>query len=75
MCSGGLVKVLAHISGVAAIIAVFLAVIARMFFADKSFLGLHALTYLRVTITMLLFTIAFLMYEVVRRGENRDGNL
>jgi hypothetical protein len=35
------------------------AIVARIFFPGKMLFGLAALTYLRITITMLLFAITF----------------
>ena len=61
-------KILACTSGAIAVVSVVLAVVARLFFPDKSLFGLHALTFLRVTNTMLLFAIAFLMYQVVKKA-------
>jgi len=60
-------KILYYISGIIAVISTILAVVARLFFADKALFGLSALSYLRITNTMLLFTIAFLVFEYVRR--------
>jgi hypothetical protein len=42
-----------------AVLTMILAIVARIFIPGKIFLGLHALSYLRVTMTMLLFSIAF----------------
>ncbi len=41
------------------IISIILAVIARVFLPGKVLLGLASITYLRLTITMLLFTLTF----------------
>jgi len=60
-------KIFAYLSGVVAVISVILAVIARLFFVNKAILGLSALAYLRVSNTMLLFAIAFLVLEYVNR--------
>ena len=60
-------KILYYISGIIAVISIILAVVARLFFADKALFDLSALSYLRVTNTILLFTIAFLVFEYVRR--------
>jgi len=60
-------KILYYISGIIAVISTILVVVARLFFADKALFGLSALSYLRITNTMLLFTIAFLVFEYVRK--------
>lgn len=52
-------KNLKYVSFAIAIITMVLAVIARLFLPDKAFLGLATLTYLRLTITMLLFSLVF----------------
>ncbi len=52
-------KYLKYVALVIAIITMILAVIARLFLPDKALFGLAALSYLRVTMTMLLFSIAF----------------
>ena len=62
-------KILYYISGIIAVISTILAVVARLFFVDKALFGLSALSYLRVTNTMLLFTIAFSVFEYVRRKQ------
>ena len=62
-------KILAYISGVIVVISIVLAVVARLFFDDKAIFGISALAYLRFINTMLLFTIAFLVFENVR-GNN-----
>jgi hypothetical protein len=49
---------LKYVAFVISIITMVLAIIARFFFPDKALLGLAALTYLRLTATMLLFAIA-----------------
>jgi hypothetical protein len=54
-------KLLAYISGIIGIISIVLAVIARLFLPYKMLFGMAALTYLRFTNTMLLFTIVFML--------------
>jgi hypothetical protein len=51
-------KSLKYIAFVISVITMIFAVIARLFLPEKALFGLAALTYLRVTMTMLLFTIA-----------------
>jgi len=41
------------------IVSILLAVIARIFLPGKVLFGLASITYLRLTITMLLFTLTF----------------
>jgi hypothetical protein len=41
------------------IISILLAVVARIFLPGKVLLGLASITYLRLTMTMLLFTLTF----------------
>jgi hypothetical protein len=62
-------RILAYISGLIAMISMILAVIARVFLMNKALFGLSALSYLRVTNTMLLFTIAFWLFEYLKRRE------
>lgn len=50
---------LKYVAFVIALITMVLAVIARLFLPEKVLFGLAALTYLRLTITMLLFSLAF----------------
>ncbi|MGQ9465656.1 MAG: hypothetical protein ACUVQ3_06305 [bacterium] len=52
-------KNLKYVAFVIALITMVLAVIARLFLPGKVLFGLAALTYLRLTITMLLFSLAF----------------
>lgn len=52
-------KNLKYVAFVIALITMVLAVIARLFLPEKVLFGLAALTYLRLTITMLLFSLAF----------------
>ena len=59
-------KVIYHISGIVAVVSFIMAIVARLFLFNKCFLGLSALSYLRVTNTMLLFTLAALAFEYVR---------
>jgi len=59
-------KIIYYISSIIAVISLILAVVARLFLFNKCFLGLSALSYLRVTNTMLLFTLAALVFEYVR---------
>ncbi|MGB9721211.1 MAG: hypothetical protein ACPL28_07030 [bacterium] len=51
-------KNLKYVAFVISIITMVLAIVARLFFPEKAFLGLAAFTYLRLTMTMLLFTLA-----------------
>ncbi|MEO0227963.1 MAG: hypothetical protein ABIL70_07965 [candidate division WOR-3 bacterium] len=51
-------KNLKYVAFVISIITMILAVVARLFFPEKALFGLAALTYLRLTMTMLLFTLA-----------------
>jgi len=51
-------KNLKYVAFVISIITMVIAVIARLLLPEKIFLGLAALTYLRLTITMLLFSLA-----------------
>jgi len=60
-------RILACVSGGIAVISMVLAVMARVFFADKAPFGLSALSYLRATNTMLLFAIAFMIYDYVNK--------
>jgi len=60
-------RILAYVSGVIAVISMILAVIARVFFADKALFGLNALSYLRTTNTMLLFAIALMIFDYVKK--------
>lgn len=46
-----------------------LAVIARVFFINKALFGLSALSYLRITNTMLLFAIALCFFEGLKKKE------
>jgi hypothetical protein len=62
-------RILAYISGLIAVISMMLAVIARAFLMNKALFGLSALSYLRVTNTMLLFAIAFWLFEYLKRKE------
>lgn len=62
-------RLLAYVSGFIAVISMMLAVIARLFLMNKALFGLSALSYLRVTNTMLLFTIAFWLFEYLKRKE------
>lgn len=60
-------KVIYYISGLVAVVSFIMAIVARLFLFNKCFfLGLSALSYLRVTNTMLLFTLAALAFEYVR---------
>ncbi len=54
-------KFLAYLSGIIGIVSIILGFIARLFMPYKVLFGLGALTYLRFTNTMLLFTIVFLL--------------
>jgi uncharacterized membrane protein len=57
----------AYIAGIIAIVTLILAIIARLICADKVFLGLSALTYLRLTNTMLLLAIMFILFALVEK--------
>jgi len=52
-------KILKFIALIIAVISIVIAVLSRFFLPGKALLGLGALTYLRFTITMLLFAITF----------------
>ncbi|OPX18446.1 hypothetical protein BXT86_01215 [candidate division WOR-3 bacterium 4484_100] len=52
-------KVLKYVSLILAIICIILGIIARLFLPGKILFGLAALTYLRLTIMMLLFALTF----------------
>jgi hypothetical protein len=52
-------KRLKHIALIIAVISIILGIIARIFLPGKVLFGLAALTYLRFTITMLLFSLVF----------------
>jgi len=56
-------RILAYVSGLIAVISMMLAVIARAFLMNKVLFGLSALSYLRITNTMLLFAITFWLFE------------
>ncbi|HEX7319066.1 MAG TPA: hypothetical protein VF399_01765 [bacterium] len=60
-------KILAFIAGVLAAVCLVLSVIARLFFLDKAIFGLSALSYLRSASTMILFAIAFMMFEFLKK--------
>ena len=60
-------KILAFIAGVLAVICMGLAIIARLFFPDKSLSGISALSYLRAANTIILFAIAFLVFEFTKK--------
>ena len=64
-------RVLVYASGLIAVISMFLAVFTRLFFSNKALFGLSALSYLRVTDTMLLFTIVILLLKGLRGKENQ----
>jgi hypothetical protein len=53
------VKQIKYIPFVIAIVGMICAIVARIFLPGKMLFGLAALTYLRITITMLLFAITF----------------
>ncbi len=55
-------KKLAYLTGILAVVSFVLGFVARFFLFDKSLIGLHSLTFLRFTNTMLLFTIALLLW-------------
>ncbi len=52
-------KNLKFVALILGIITMLLAVVARVFLPGKILFGLGAITYLRLTVTMLLFAIAF----------------
>lgn len=52
-------KMLQKIALLLGCITIILGVVARLFFPEKILFGLGAITYLRLTIVMLLFSIAF----------------
>ncbi len=57
---------LAYISGIIGIISIVLAVVARLFLPYKMLFGMAAITYLRFTNTMLLFTIVFMLCHYLK---------
>jgi len=50
---------LKYIAFIVGVISIVLALVARFFLPQKALLGLAALTYLRFTVTMLLFALVF----------------
>jgi hypothetical protein len=50
---------LKYVALIVGVISILLALVARFFLPGKALFGLAALTYLRFTITMLLFSITF----------------
>jgi len=62
-------KIVYFLSGIIAVISIILAVVARIFLPNQSFLGLSALSYLRVTNTMLLFALVALVSEHFHKGK------
>ena len=64
-------KTIYYISGIIAVVSFIIAVVTRLFLFNKCFLGISALSYLRVTNTMLLFTIVFIVLEYVR-GKKKE---
>ena len=52
-------KNLKFVALILGIITMLLAVVARIFLPEKILFGLGAITYLRLTVTMLLFAIVF----------------
>ena len=60
-------KKLAYLTGIIAVVSFVLGFVARCFFFDKSLIGIHSLTFLRITNTMLLFAIALLLFEYVSK--------
>ena len=62
-------RIVYSIAGIIAVITIILAVIARLFLPNKAFLGLSALSYLRVTSTMLLFALVALVFEHFHKGK------
>ncbi len=59
-------KTISYISGIVAAVSFIIAIVTRLFLFNKCFLGLSALSYLRVTSTMLLFTLVFIAFEYVK---------
>jgi hypothetical protein len=53
------VKQIKYIPFVVSIVSMICAIVARIFLPGKMLFGLAALTYLRITISMLLFAITF----------------
>jgi hypothetical protein len=62
-------QICTYLSGIIAVGSFVLAVIARLMLTDRSFLGLSAISYLRITNTMLLFTIALTLLNLLERKE------
>jgi hypothetical protein len=56
------VKQIKYIPFIIAIVGMIGAIVARIFLPGKVLFGLAALTYLRITITMLLFAITFHLF-------------
>jgi len=54
-------KFLAYLSGIIGVVSIVLGIITRLFVPFKILFGLGAITYMRFTNTMLLFTIVFLL--------------
>ncbi|MCK4252659.1 hypothetical protein KAX97_14515 [candidate division WOR-3 bacterium] len=52
-------KNLKHVALIIGVISIILAVIARIFLPGKVLFDLAAITYLRITVTMLLFALTF----------------
>lgn len=59
-------KIIYYVSSIIGVVSFILAVVARLFLPYKSLWGLSALSYLRVTNTMLLFTLAALVFEFIQ---------
>jgi hypothetical protein len=52
-------KNLKHIALIIAVISIIMGIVTRIFLPGKVLFGLAAITYLRFTITMLLFSLVF----------------
>jgi len=57
-------RIYAYIPGIVAVVSFILAVIARLACTNKALLGVSALSYLRITNTMLLFALTFILLEL-----------
>ncbi len=60
-------RILTYIAGFVAVICLGLAIIARLFFPDKAIMGISALSYLRSANTIILFAIAFMFAEYLKK--------
>lgn len=59
----------AYAAGMIAVVSFLFAVIARLLCAGKAFIGMSALSYLRITNTMLLFAIGFVLFIILDKRE------